>query len=93
MKNEIKKFISTEALKLMINKNRLLAVIQDTTTNRVAKIRFYYMQANYPYLITSKIYKSGVIGMDRVFDCFCMLCNDFNLELTKINQNYITLGE
>lgn len=90
---EIKKFIDAKKLKQMINKNRLLAVVQDTTTNRVAKIRFYYVYNNHPWLVDSKTYKSGAIGMNRVFDCFCMLCNDFGIKLTEIEQNYIILGE
>ena len=100
--------ITMQQLKYNLKRNRVYAVIQDNSTNRVLKVKFYIINNQGSFLITGKtksIYKSSAIGMDRVFDCYLKYLGDnwTYKEVDKLlyhwrnnshySQNYKILGE
>lgn len=100
--------ITIQQLKYNLKRNRVYAVIQDNSTNRVLKVKFYIINNQGSFLLNGKTqstYKSGVIGMNRVFDCYLNFLNDnrTNKEVDKLlyhwknnshfAQNYKILGE
>lgn len=100
--------ITIQQLKYNLKRDRFYAVIQDNSTNRVLKVKFYIINNRGSFLLTGKTqstYKSSSIGMDRVFDCYLKYLRDNwnNNEVSNLlyhwrnnshySQNYHILGE
>lgn len=67
-----------------IKKNRLICIVKANTTSRTLHSDWYLNINNRLEFVGG--YKSSAIGMNRVFDCYCGMLRDYNIEEADLGE-------
>lgn len=89
---KIKNWYNTNRQELIktIKQNKLYGVCELNTTYNSLYVKWYKKSVNGMVLLAFN--KSSVIGMDRRFDCYCDLLNEYNINMDIVGQKYTFLN-